>query len=104
MNKASIKISLFFFLISFTIHSQVYKEKGFGKGMVNYIAKDSSWSVKFAPRIQILSSTNWKYEDNEFGTANTNFLIRRARLKFSGFVLSPKLKHVVKVYDSYSVF
>ena len=65
--------------------------------MVNYIAKDSSWSVKFAPRIQILSSTNWKYEDNEFGTANTNFLIRRARLKFSGFVLSPKLKYKVEL-------
>lgn len=97
MNKASIKISLFFFLISFTIHSQVDKEKGFGKGMVNFIAKDSSWSVKFAPRIQILSSTNWKYEDNEFGTANTNFLIRRARLKFSGFVLSPKLKYKVEL-------
>lgn len=97
MNKASIKISLFFFLISFTIHSQAYKEKGFGKGMVNYIAKDSSWSVKFAPRIQILSSTNWKYEDNEFDTANTNFLIRRARLKFSGFVLSSKLKYKVEL-------
>ena len=97
MNKASIKIFLFFLLTTFFAQAQNFKEKGFGKGMVNYIAKDSSWSVKFAPRIQILSSTNWKYEDNEFGTANTNFLIRRARLKFSGFVLSPKLKYKVEL-------
>ena len=97
MNKASIKISLFFLLISFTVHSQVFKDKEFGKGMINYTAKDSSWSVKFAPRIQILSSTNWKYENNEFGKANTNFLIRRARLKFSGFVLSPKFKYKIEL-------
>ena len=97
MNKGLIKLTLFFLLSVFYAQSQNLKEKGFGKGMVNYIAKDSSWSVKFAPRIQILSSTNWKYEDNEFDTANTNFLIRRARLKFSGFVLSSKLKYKVEL-------
>ena len=97
MNKGLIKLTLFFLLSVFYAQSQNLKEKGFGKGMVNYIAKDSSWSVKFAPRIQILSSTNWKYEDNEFGKATTNFLIRRARLKFSGFVLSPKFKYKIEL-------
>ena len=61
--------------------------------MVNFVAKDSSFSVKFAPRVQILSSTNWNHDGDQFGEANTSFLIRRARLKFNGFILSPKFKY-----------
>ena len=97
MNNAFIKLTLFILLTVFSVQAQDFKDKGFGKGMINYTAKDSSWSIKFAPRIQILSSTNWKYEENEFGKATTNFLIRRARLKFSGFVLSPKLKYKIEL-------
>ena len=37
--------------------SKKISETEFGKGMVNHVAKDSTWSVKFAPRIQMLSST-----------------------------------------------
>ena len=59
--------------------------------MVNYVAKDSSWSVKFAPRVQMLSSTNWNYEGNELGKGTTSFLIRRARFKFDGYAYTPKL-------------
>ncbi len=97
MNNAKINLSLLFLLITFSIQAQEFKDTKFGKGMVNYTAKDSSWSVKFAPRIQILSSTNWNYEDSEFGKANTSLLIRRARLKFGGFVLSPKFKYKIEL-------
>lgn len=80
-------------LIATPAQTQTSKETLFGKGMVNFVAKDSSFSVKFAPRVQMLSSTNWNYEDESFGKANTSFLIRRARLKFNGYVLTPKLQY-----------
>ncbi|OIQ40297.1 MAG: porin [Bacteroidetes bacterium MedPE-SWsnd-G1] len=80
-----------------SVQSQKLTDTKFGKGMVNHVAKDSSWSVKFAPRIQMLSSTNWDYEDGNFGKANTSFLIRRARLKFDGFAFSPKFKYKIEL-------
>ncbi len=86
--------------ILFTLLPTQSQELGsikFGKGMVNYVAKDSTWSVKFSPRIQMLSSINWKYNGSEFGKENTSFLIRRARFKFSGFAFSPKLKYKLEL-------
>ncbi len=97
MRKNYFALAVFLLVASFTAQSQALEDMKFGKGMINFTAKDSSFSVKFAPRIQILSSTNWNYEDDEFGKANTSFLIRRARLKFGGFVLSPKLKYKIEL-------
>lgn len=92
-------LTLVFTLTFFLVNAQSKKlsETKFGKGMVNHVAKDSSWSVKFAPRIQMLSSTNWDYDGDQFGKANTSFLIRRARLKFSGFAFSPKLQYKLEI-------
>lgn len=97
MSKYSPGFFLLIFLFTISANSQNFKDTKFGKGMVNYTAKDSSWSVKFAPRIQILSSTNWQYEDDQFGKANSSLLIRRARLKFDGFVATPKLKYKIEL-------
>ncbi len=97
MRKNYFALAIFLLITSLAAQSQALEDMKFGKGMINFTAKDSSFSVKFAPRIQILSSTNWNYEDNEFGKANTNFLIRRARLKFGGFVLSPKFKYKIEL-------
>ncbi len=99
MIKNYFALAVFLLIASLSAQSQALEDMKFGKGMINFTAKDSSFSVKFAPRIQILSSTNWKYEDAEdqFGNANTSFLIRRARLKFGGFVLTPKLKYKIEL-------
>ncbi len=69
----------------------------FGKGMLNLMAKDSSWSVKFAPRIQFRAISSWDHDGNQYGKAEQNYLIRRARLKFSGFAYSPKLKYKIEL-------
>ena len=45
MNKAYIKLTLFFLLATFSLQAQVFKDKEFGKGMINFTAKDSSFSV-----------------------------------------------------------
>ena len=49
-----------FILFSFLGKSQEIRDTKFGKGLINFVAKDSSFSIKFAPRIQFLTTSNWK--------------------------------------------
>ncbi len=81
----------------FTANSQEVTETKFGKGMLNLVAKDSSWSVKFAPRIQFRATSQWDHDGDTYGKPEQNFLIRRARLKFNGFAFSPKLKYKIEL-------
>jgi hypothetical protein len=81
----------------FSANSQESTDTKFGKGMLNLIAKDSSWSVKFAPRIQFRVMSQWDHDGDKFGDAEQNFIIRRARLKFDGFAFSPKLKYKIEL-------
>lgn len=69
----------------------------FGEGMLNVIGKDSTWSVRFAPRMQFRALSKWDYEGNVFGKPEQEFLIRRARLKFDGFAYSPKLRYKIEL-------
>jgi len=65
----------------------------FGKGIFNLVGQDSTWSMKVGARVQFLASSIW-----EDGEANqTNFLVRRARLKFEGFAFTPKLKYKLEL-------
>jgi hypothetical protein len=77
--------------VSFNVRAQEISDTKFGKGMVNFVAKDSSFSVKFAPRFQFRTNTTWDNEDGKYQPGVNNMLIRRARLKFDGFAFSPKL-------------
>ncbi|MBT0607820.1 porin [Aequorivita echinoideorum] len=79
-------------LFAYTVPAQETSSK-FGNGMVNYVAKDSSWSVKFAPRIQFRANSLWLYEGTQFGKPEQDYQIRRARLKFDGFAYTPKLRY-----------
>ena len=54
------------------------------------MASDSSMSMKFHYRIQSLFTGEY---DQSSETWETNALIRRSRLKFSGFAFTPKLKY-----------
>ena len=78
-------------------NAQTITDTKFGKGLINFVAKDSSFSVKFAPRIQARFNSQWDYNGETYGDATQNFLLRRARLKFSGFAYSPKLKYKVEL-------
>jgi hypothetical protein len=86
----------FLFLCS-TANSQEISDTSFGKGLINFVAKDSSFSVKFAPRIQGRYFINWAHDGDNFGVGEQNILIRRARLKFDGFAYSPKLKYKIEL-------
>jgi len=75
--------------------SAQYKTENFGKGF-NIIGKDSSFHMKFGVRFQTLMTGNWNVRNDDFSTVedfSSNFLIRRSRFKFNGFILSPKLKY-----------
>ena len=76
---------------------QGVNEISFGKGLLNYVAKDNTFSVKFAPRFQSRFNTVWSHDGSEYGDAKHSFLVRRARLKFSGWAYSPKLKYKVEI-------
>ena len=93
MRKNYFAIVVILLITSLAAQSQTIKDMKFGKGMINFTAKDSSFSVKFAPRFQLLSTTDWEDDGDGYGKPNTSFIIRRARLKFSGFAFSPKLKY-----------
>ena len=84
------------FLLCTTLFSQEDNAPLFGKGLFNLKGKDDSWSMKIGFRMQFLASNSWLEQDNDEGfllEPNTNFLIRRSRLKFDGFAFSPKLQY-----------
>lgn len=82
---------------SIAIEAQEISDTSFGKGIINYTAKDSSFSIKFAPRIQMRSQTSWDYNGNNYNSPEHNILIRRARLKFDGWAYSPKLEYKIEL-------
>ncbi|NJW51700.1 porin [Salinimicrobium oceani] len=86
------------FLMNLNVQGQDITENKFGKGLINVVAKDSSYSANFAIRMQSLFTSNWDVSEADgLGNAEANFLIRRARLKFQGFAYSPKLEYKLEL-------
>lgn len=70
----------------------------FGKGILNLVGQDSTWTMNVSARMQILGTGQW--EENTLGnltSVGSNFSVRRARLKFKGFAYSPKLKYKIEL-------
>lgn len=84
-------------LLGFSLYAQEISGSSFGKGLVNYVAQDSTFSVKMGARFQGQYSTNWLTGDGTTKLDGSNFLIRRARLKFDGFAYSPKLRYKLQL-------
>lgn len=83
--------------ICYFANAQEISDTKFGKGLINFTAKDSSFSVKFAPRFQVRTNAMWDHDGDQYGQAEYNFLVRRARLKFDGYAFSPKLKYKIEL-------
>lgn len=94
------KIGLIIMIVAIPIVS-ISQEKvsnKFGKGFINVVSKDSSWSMRLGARIQSLYVGEWNVNDTAgFGVGVSNFMIRRARLKFDGFAFSPKLQYKIEL-------
>ena len=91
--KTRYTLVLLAFITCLASNAQEISDTSFGKGLINFTAKDSTFIVKFAPRIQVRYTVNRDHNGTDDDDADLNFLIRRARLKFSGFAYSPKFKY-----------
>lgn len=98
IKKLALTGSFFIFLCTHFSHSQDSSPSTFGKGLLNIVGKDSTWSSKVGARMQLLAIANWENSETD-GLQNPeqNFLVRRARLKFDGFVYTPKLRYKIEL-------
>jgi phosphate-selective porin OprO/OprP len=83
--------------LSLFVNAQEISDTSFGKGLINFTAKDSSFSIKFAPRFQVRSESSWDHNGAKYGSPDHTFIVRRARLKFDGYAYSPKLKYKIEL-------
>jgi len=91
--KIKITLTILTLFTFFKINAQEIPSPKFGKGLFNLVGQDSSWTMKIGARMQFLGIAVW--EEGE--SSKTNFLVRRARLKFDGFALTPKLKYKIEL-------
>jgi hypothetical protein len=85
-------------LTSAYMQGQDLTESTFGKGLVNVVAKDSSFSLNFAARFQSLYTSEGDFPNNEnFELQEPSIMIRRARLKFEGFAYTPRLEYKIEL-------
>ncbi len=90
------RFSGFALLFSFPLlsFSQEISKNKFGNGIINSVAADSSWSAKLGVRIQSLYAGEWTMNDTAgITTGNSEFSLRRARLKIEGFAYHPKFTY-----------
>lgn len=84
--------------VALSANAQDEVNNKYGKGVFNTVAKDSSYAIKMNMRFQNLfiadTDLDGDISDNEIAT---QFLVRRARLKFGGFAYSPKLTYKVEL-------
>lgn len=86
-------VALFSLFVIGASQAQSINKSRFGKGL-QFIAADSSFSLKFSTRFQMLYQGATNSSQNQL---DDRFLIRRARLKFEGFAYSPKLEYKIEL-------
>ena len=91
--------TLLFFVVGInTLKAQEINVPQFGKGILNLVGQDSTWTMKASARMQFLGIGQWgENEQGNLASVGSNFLVRRARLKFNGFAYSPKFKYKVEL-------
>ncbi len=89
-------VLLFLSVINLTIAQEIASPK-FGKGIFNLVGKDSSWTMKVGARMQFLALATWENNNGNLTDPYSNFLVRRARLKFDGYALTPKLEYKLEI-------
>jgi len=94
MRITRISLCLCVLAISISASSQAIYPK-FGKGL-QITAQDSSFYMRIGFRFQTLFANEWNLEDDQLSGLSDHesaIFIRRSRLKFDGYALTPKLKY-----------
>lgn len=71
----------------------------FGKGLT-ILGKDNSYKLNASMRFQTLFNNDWTVRNDDLGNIadyEGNFLLRRARFKFNGFVINERLQFKIEV-------
>lgn len=79
------------------VSAQETTSSKFGTGLLNLVGQDSSWTIKAGARMQFLTMASWENNNGKLINGDASFLIRRARLKFDGYALTPKLKYKIEL-------
>ena len=79
-----------FTLVISLLFAQDVTNNPFGKGIINVMSQDSSWSTKVAFRFQTRYDGTLDFGDSSF---SDKAWVRRARIKGSGFAFSPKVQY-----------
>ena len=77
--------------LGMSLGAQTLNTSQFGNGMLNMVAADSSFSVKFAPRFQVRYYGTSDFSDDGLAPVDHDFLVRRSRFKFDGWVVHPSI-------------
>jgi hypothetical protein len=86
-------VIILFVVSSISSSATAQKNVAFGNG-ITYMAKDTSFKVKFQFRMQNLLVVDYDQGSEEF---SSQMLVRRARFKFDGFALNPKLEYKAEI-------
>ncbi len=95
--KTYLTTAVFLVLFIKTLSAQESNAPKFGKGLFDLKGKDNSWSMNIGARMQFLGTSTWSSNGSGLSDQETSMLVRRARLKFSGFAFSPKLKYKIEL-------
>jgi phosphate-selective porin OprO/OprP len=77
--------------LGMSLGAQTLNTSQFGNGMLNMVAADSSFSVKFAPRFQVRYYGTSDFSDDGLAPVDHDFLVRRSRFKFDGWAVHPSI-------------
>ncbi len=97
-NQKNLKGKLVFLMLSMifsiaSLSAQDTSNNKFGKG-IKIVAADSSFSMKFSTRFQTLYQGEYDLDSDEY---SDRVLVRRARLKFDGFVYNPSITYKIEL-------
>lgn len=96
MNTGVLKLGVLLCALLATAQTQAQiVAPSFGKG-IRITGADSTFTMKVGIRFQSLFTSTWSETGiggNEYGDPTTAALIRRSRLKFDGWAVSPKFKY-----------
>ncbi|TDU43234.1 phosphate-selective porin O/P [Gelidibacter sediminis] len=93
--KLSSGLFVLLFGISTFLNAQTTEGPSLGNGIFNIVGKDSTFSMRMGLQLQFQGASEWTERNNSFTDTQSQFIIRRARLKFYGFVYSPKLTYKI---------
>lgn len=86
-------LGMLFLCVSASAYSQGFADNKLGNG-IRYTAKDSSFSTQINVRFQSRYSGLMNLENSNY---TDNFLIRRYRIKFKGFLYDPSIQYKIEL-------